>query len=225
MLFLSSSTSPPSSTPVSLPRKFPTRLVAESSDEKYEFQQTSDRDKDLSPSLCTPAVQNFRLDHNAGEQKDTDHSGGQEYTESLNYAVMRKLSLVSSSTDRTQSGQTDFDDCRMIHALSLLGRRQKSGTLDTNVVETIQADDEIAASALILLCDGSFGGPTSVSHCQLNAAVRKKKTRRNVVDRSAKRVSKSKNKTITALCCECGLKQTSHFRPVVSDFVGALLDA
>lgn len=77
-------------------------------------------------------------------------------------------------------------------------------------------DEEMAASALVSMFDDSLHEEEISSSADGPSPSGERRTS-NTANKKA--LIKSKNKTITSLCYECGTEQTSHFRPVVSDFV------
>ncbi|CCG82893.1 protein of unknown function [Taphrina deformans PYCC 5710] len=81
--------------------------------------------------------------------------------------------------------------------------------------EATRDDEAMAASALVSMFDHSRHDEENVSpegSTKDGVGSTKSTTKRAT--------SKSKTKTITSMCYECGTEQTSHFRPVVSDFIG-----
>lgn len=78
-------------------------------------------------------------------------------------------------------------------------------------------DEEMAASALVSMYDDSLHDEENDSGDDMSPRSKKLKASPSVTTK--KPSTKAKNKTITSLCYECGTEQTSHFRPVVSDFV------
>lgn len=143
-----------------------------------------------------------------------------ENDEMIGHISKRRMSSVSTPSDLTQS--SFFDDTALPSPPASI-YSNKSQTADppkSNIFRATLDDEEMAASALVSMYDTSFQAIHTSDHMTNSSSKKKRVIKALKPPLPSKRASKSKNKTVTSLCYECGIEQTSHFRPVVSDFVG-----
>lgn len=144
-------------------------------------------------------------------------------------------SLVSTSTELSPSGASGVD--AYAHALTTGAMSQRSSrelnvkqvlSMSAMISSSSRADEETAAALVALyessaIEDDSYPtlrtGSESLGPEEKLMPPKRRRGRPDIEDLCPRRPTKSNSKTTTSWCFECKTEQTSHFRPVVSDFV------